>query len=702
LINAHYISTNQERRQPKPKQQQSTTMAKMKPDDSIDDRKELSAQDEHPPPEEELSPQLIIDQRQKELERERRVRRALAVEMAGETDDDEDEDEVRSSHNASMEFTPQAIMDQRQKELERERRMTSGGAKSGEDSADEGDDCKPAARPEGDVQKSLVLVRGARLPVPVSLPGAFRQDGAGFDAIGDDDIDHEMLTPIQQDATEATVASLSSTMEDASDDSAAFRARRSSGHSLKSATSRNNSLVRASMVDDAEPIFYAEDAVIDRSRRRMIMGIALVAAACVLVISLTILLRETPMEEACTFEEEMCCTVDFDDFSNPKVAPYMCHCLNTTEGLYENLNEVQRMVYNMMKTKLLAKAEITQEFEDALDPNGCHPLNQALLFATSFEALGLSLEELRRASQGVIHQLLAVLIIYTTMDGLNWHQGANWWENALFCGWFGVGCVFVETISSLRLPENGLKGSLPTEIGYLESLRDLDLHGNSEMTGSLPSEIAAMTALDSLDISGSPMGGPVPTVLGNLATLNRLELSACEFSGTFPRQLFRLRAIRFMSLSNNHLYGTLPTEVGELSRLDILTLNGNDLTGTLPSEMETMTNLGLLHIGKNKFSGTIPEFLGRMSNLTMIDLHDSGLSGSIPESFCEPVDQSNAATIGDPTQNDGQIPREQRMTRRVVVNCSAIEFCSCCGATSNQIGIVCGELLPEQAFSDGL
>jgi hypothetical protein len=668
--------------------------------------------------EDQLSPQQIIDHRLKELERERRAGPGVAVKKPS---------AVRESVKST-----QIIVDQQQKERERQMRMESGGATMtgiDYDCSDEGADCKPAtrAKQEGktDMSKNKAThTRRTRRSTKLreSLPGAVRHQGPDFDPTkhNDDafDDDVEVKKPLHRTTTRpaATAASQqSSTVEDrdTADDLAVCETQRPPEQSTRPVQNdlvKNDSLVVASMVDDAETIFYAEDAVVDRSRRRMTIAIVLVVAACVLAIVLAVLLIDTSEEETCSFEEEACCTVDFDDFSSPpKAVAYICYCLNTTEGLYENLNEQQLMIYNGMKARLIGppnmNMNMTQGFSDDIDPSGCHPLNQALLFAAQFEQLGISLEHFGRAPQSLVNQLLALLTIYTTMDGVSWNQDTNWWETGAICGWFGVGCVFVETISSLRLPENGLKGSIPTEIGNLASLRALDLHGNLEMTGTLPSEIVSMTSLDSLDISRSPMGGEVPPILGDLTTLNRLDLSSCEFVGTIPSELFRLSSIRFMSLSNNYLHGPLPTEMGGFRRMDLLRLNRNGFTGTLPSEMEMLTQLGLLHIGQNNFSGTIPDFLGRMKNLMLMDLFDSGLSGPIPESFCGQGDQSNNATmVGGPTIPDGQTPRQQRVPRRVVVNCSEIEFCSCCGATGrDQVAIVCGDLLPEQALQlDGV
>eukprot|EP00526_Cylindrotheca_closterium_P027429 CAMPEP_0113620744 /NCGR_PEP_ID=MMETSP0017_2-20120614/10578_1 /TAXON_ID=2856 /ORGANISM="Cylindrotheca closterium" /LENGTH=55 /DNA_ID=CAMNT_0000530429 /DNA_START=21 /DNA_END=184 /DNA_ORIENTATION=- /assembly_acc=CAM_ASM_000147 len=47
---------------------------------------------------------------------------------------------------------------------------------------------------------------------------------------------------------------------------------------------------------------------------------------------------------------------------------------------------------------------------------------------------------------------------------------------------------------ALYLQNNQFSGSIPTEIGLLSNIEDLDLSGNN-LTGSIPSEIALMPNL---------------------------------------------------------------------------------------------------------------------------------------------------------------------------------------------------------------
>jgi hypothetical protein len=48
-------------------------------------------------------------------------------------------------------------------------------------------------------------------------------------------------------------------------------------------------------------------------------------------------------------------------------------------------------------------------------------------------------------------------------------------------------CFFLEIVTGLVLPSNGLRGSIPTEINLLSRLRTIDLSGNPGITGTIPS-----------------------------------------------------------------------------------------------------------------------------------------------------------------------------------------------------------------------
>lgn len=67
------------------------------------------------------------------------------------------------------------------------------------------------------------------------------------------------------------------------------------------------------------------------------------------------------------------------------------------------------------------------------------------------------------------------------------------------CGWSGVRCAYNYTsnmthVTEIKLPMRGLKGTIPSEIGFLPYMTKLDLADN-EIVGSIPEEIYSLTNL---------------------------------------------------------------------------------------------------------------------------------------------------------------------------------------------------------------
>ncbi len=147
-------------------------------------------------------------------------------------------------------------------------------------------------------------------------------------------------------------------------------------------------------------------------------------------------------------------------------------------------------------------------------------------------------------------------------------------DESVVANWFGVTLDRVR-VTGLYLNRNGLTGSIPSQLGNLFNLEDLDLD-NNDLTGSIPSE------------------------LGNLSNLRE-----------------------DLELSNNRLTGTIPSELGNLSNLEDLYLQSNKLTGSIPTELGNLSNLNRLRLNENQLTGTIPSQLGNLSNLEDLWLYYS-------------------------------------------------------------------------------
>jgi hypothetical protein len=86
------------------------------------------------------------------------------------------------------------------------------------------------------------------------------------------------------------------------------------------------------------------------------------------------------------------------------------------------------------------------------------------------------------------------------------------------------------------------------------------------------------------------LSGTIPSEIGLLAALTQLELSSSRsLVGTIPTEIGRLTDLKYLLLNDNQLNGTIVTEVGNLHKLEILLLEGNMLSGQIPSELGRLT-----------------------------------------------------------------------------------------------------------------
>lgn len=255
-----------------------------------------------------------------------------------------------------------------------------------------------------------------------------------------------------------------------------------------------------------------------------------------------------------------------------------------------------------------------------------------------------------------------LLALYGNTHGENWINHDNWGGAAgTECDWFGVTCDQGQAhVIEIKLPQNGLSGSLPALTG-LTALQRFNANDNA-LTGTIP-ELSGMDALAQFRVSGNRLSGPLPQFTGvdSLAwfsaaqnelsgsipaldgapSLQTFQVSENRLSGALPR--FSDTALRFFSAEDNQLTGVIPeygpnmqwVAVGN-NRLNgslppfgamiVVDVTNNELSGVLP---EFGANLQGLFASKNHFTGSIPGFAG-LSGLSSLDVSENSLTGSIP------------------------------------------------------------------------
>ena len=198
-----------------------------------------------------------------------------------------------------------------------------------------------------------------------------------------------------------------------------------------------------------------------------------------------------------------------------------------------------------------------------------------------------------RENPGLVQDCKTLLGLRDTLAG---HAMLNWNGETPLAKWWGITLGGEPMrVHRLNLPEVGLTGALPPELGQLTMLQILVL-GNSDgrvsspsgpngLTGTIPPEIGQLTRLIVLDLSGNFLSGEIPAELGNLVDLRMLELNQNYLTGSVPKELSGMTRLRVLDLGDNALSGNPPPELGALEELEELRLHGNGLSGCVPTEL---------------------------------------------------------------------------------------------------------------------
>ena len=222
---------------------------------------------------------------------------------------------------------------------------------------------------------------------------------------------------------------------------------------------------------------------------------------------------------------------------------------------------------------------------------------------------------------------LALVALYNHTDGANWTDHTNWLTGPVNT-WFGI-TVSSQRVTSLKLNGNKLKGSIPTEIGNLSSLRILQLKKN-QLEGEIPAVVWNLTDLTDLRLGENALTGSLPPEISNLLKLEWLVLEKNEFSGTIPHEIGSLSAFLHLYLNDNQFTDSIPSELGNCSLLKELFLENNQFMGNIPSSLGHLTSCYRLYLSNNQLTGTIPSEIGNCISMEAIGLDKNQLEGGIP------------------------------------------------------------------------
>ncbi|MFS8029347.1 putative leucine-rich repeat domain superfamily [Helianthus anomalus] len=167
-------------------------------------------------------------------------------------------------------------------------------------------------------------------------------------------------------------------------------------------------------------------------------------------------------------------------------------------------------------------------------------------------------------------------------------------------------------------------------------LRYLRLWGVNSGSASLPTYIYISYSLRTLDLretrlqGNTNLSGPFPKV--NTSTnipLRWLTLSNTSLSREIPVSIGHLKSLTYLYLSSYGLNGSLPKSLGNLRYLEVLSLSNNKLSGILPSSLFTLPSLRTICLGNNMLQGNMPLQLFSLKSLKYLSLGNNQLTGHI-------------------------------------------------------------------------
>jgi Leucine-rich repeat (LRR) protein len=180
----------------------------------------------------------------------------------------------------------------------------------------------------------------------------------------------------------------------------------------------------------------------------------------------------------------------------------------------------------------------------------------------------------------------ALVILYDSTDGPNWTDNTGWNDSQTVCEWYGVFCDG-GNVSELYLSQNGLSGSISSELSELSQLTVLDLSYNM-LNGSIPANLGDLSNLQSLALNYNMLNGSIPASLGNLSNLQLLALNYNRLEGVIPSEFENLSQLVALDLSVNSLNDSIPSQLGSLSNLGTLYLSDNELCGEIPVTLQNL------------------------------------------------------------------------------------------------------------------
>ncbi|CAA7389158.1 unnamed protein product [Spirodela intermedia] len=189
------------------------------------------------------------------------------------------------------------------------------------------------------------------------------------------------------------------------------------------------------------------------------------------------------------------------------------------------------------------------------------------------------------------------------------------------------------------IAENQLTGPIPVSSGSTPGLDQLlqvrHFHFNNNQLSRTISEnlFSSNMTLIHIRLDRNGLTGPVPSGIGTLTALRELNLSNNRLTGKMP-DLSGLNIVNYVDLSNNSFSTSeAPAWLGKLQSLTALVIQSGNLTGAVPSalfgfpQLQEVASPLTLGSGNNSFNGSLNLGSNISPQLQVVDFRNNNISG---------------------------------------------------------------------------
>ncbi|XP_071739680.1 receptor-like protein 51 [Rutidosis leptorrhynchoides] len=129
-------------------------------------------------------------------------------------------------------------------------------------------------------------------------------------------------------------------------------------------------------------------------------------------------------------------------------------------------------------------------------------------------------------------------------------------------------------LTYIDFSRNKLKGTIPTSLTLLKSLKVLNFSSNN-LNGVIPNSFGDLISLENLSLSSNSITGPIPGSMSNIPGLVHLDLGSNQLNGVIPEFISEMRELKYLNLENNKFHGVLPFNESFIKSLEVFKINGN-------------------------------------------------------------------------------------------------------------------------------